>query len=192
MKDNIKLGLLGLIAVVSIANFFMLANMGGEDEGGNENSAAVATNLNANSANGTQNLNPAMGNPNPEPINATLNTPPNQLNTPQVPAGPPTKITFGKMEHDFGVIKQNSTNNQFKFVFTNTGTKPLTITNAVGSCGCTAPNWPKEPIMPGKTGFIDVDYKPGTQEGKQEKTVTVTANTEPAQTILKIKADVVK
>src|SRR5262245_28835304 len=122
MKDNIKIGLLALVTVVSIANFFMLANMKGDDGSEDSNSAAVATNVNDMSANGTQNLNPNMqGNPNPEPIQATLNNPPQQLTTPQTPPAAATKITFAKMEHDFGKIKQNSTTNQTKFVFTNTG-----------------------------------------------------------------------
>jgi hypothetical protein len=68
----------------------------------------------------------------------------------------------------------------------------LVISNAVGSCGCTVPEYPKHPIAPGETGEINVVYKPGKQEGQQNKTVTVTANTEPAQTVLRILADVQK
>jgi len=68
----------------------------------------------------------------------------------------------------------------------------LLITSAVGSCGCTVPNYPKDPIAPGKSATIDVEYKPGLQKDAQEKKVTVTANTEPSQTILTIKANVIE
>ncbi|MBL8011464.1 MAG: DUF1573 domain-containing protein [Flavobacteriales bacterium] len=95
------------------------------------------------------------------------------------------------MEHDFGTIKQDS-ENKYVFTFTNTGKEPLLIENAQGSCGCTVPNYPKEPIAPGGTGEIEVVYKPGKQENQQNKTVTVTANTEPKQTTLRISANVQK
>ena len=102
-----------------------------------------------------------------------------------------TAVNFAKMEHDFGNIKQN-TDNKYVFSFTNTGKEPLIIESATGSCGCTVPNYPKEPIAPGKTGSIEVVYKPGQQENQQQKQVTVVANTEPKQTILRIKANVEK
>ena len=76
------------------------------------------------------------------------------------------------------------------FKFTNTGTEPLLITNARGSCGCTVPQYPTEPIAPGATSEIKVVYKPGKQKGNQTKYVTVTANTEPAQSRLQITANV--
>ena len=106
-------------------------------------------------------------------------------------AGPTTTMGFANATHDFGKIKQNSDNKYF-FKFTNTGKEPLVITNAVGSCGCTVPDYPKHPIAPGETGELRIEYKPGMQEGQQNKTVTVTANTEPSQTVLRILADVQK
>lgn len=104
--------------------------------------------------------------------------------------GPKTSIQFGEMDHDFGDIDQN-TQNPKTFTFTNTGSEPLIISDAKGSCGCTVPNYPKEPIMPGETGNIDVVYSPGKQVNQQTKTVTITANTEPATTVLRIKANVI-
>lgn len=104
---------------------------------------------------------------------------------------PKTSISFANMEHDFGTIKQDS-ENKYVFSFTNTGKEPLLIENAQGSCGCTVPNYPKEPIAPGGKGEIEVVYKPGKQENQQNKTVTVTANTEPKQTTLRISANVQK
>jgi|SRR5690606_3145805 len=105
------------------------------------------------------------------------------------PAGPITAMDFKESTHDFGNILQDSENTKI-FTFTNTGTEPLIIENAKGSCGCTVPQYPKEPVAPGESGEIKVVYKPGKQKNKQNKTVTITANTEPASTILTIVADV--
>lgn len=107
------------------------------------------------------------------------------------PSGPTTTITFKKMSHDFGKVKQNSENVHW-FEFTNSGKEPLVISSAQASCGCTVPDYPKEPIPPGGKGRIKVVYSPGMQEGQQSKTVTITANTQPPQTILTITANVVK
>ena len=83
-----------------------------------------------------------------------------------------------------------SSTNRHTFVFTNTGTEPLVISNAKGSCGCTVPKWPQEPIAPGETGEISVEYKPAGQSGVQTKFVTITANTNPATTQLTITGDI--
>ena len=105
------------------------------------------------------------------------------------PKGPLTAIDFKESDYDFGNVLQDSENTKV-FKFTNTGTEPLIIENAKGSCGCTVPQYPKEPIAPGATGEIKVVYKPGKQKNKQNKTVTITANTEPPSTVLTITADV--
>ncbi|MCS6982274.1 MAG: DUF1573 domain-containing protein [Flavobacteriales bacterium] len=110
---------------------------------------------------------------------------------PEKPKGPTTTIKFKKTTHDFGRVKQNS-ENVYWFEFTNAGKEPLLISNAQASCGCTVPEYPKEPIPPGGKGKIKVVYSPGSQEGHQTKNVTVTANTDPPQTILTITANVVK
>lgn len=101
----------------------------------------------------------------------------------------PTTIDWISEKHDFGNIKQHTENNH-TFKFTNTGTEPLIIENAQGSCGCTVPDYPKEPIMPGEEGEIKVKYSPGTQIGQQQKTVAITANTEPKVFNLLITANV--
>ena len=103
--------------------------------------------------------------------------------------GPKTQITFTNYDHDFGSIMQD-TENAYTFKFKNTGNEPLVIENAKGSCGCTVPSYPKEPIPPGGEGEIGVVYKPGKQKNNQTKKVTITANTDPVQTILTIKANV--
>ena len=118
----------------------------------------------------------------------------NMLNNPLTPQmnnnnGPTTSMVFNEDVHDFGSV-DIETENKHSFVFTNLGKEPLQISNAKGSCGCTVPNWPREPIMPGQSGEIEVVYRPNKgQAGKaQNKTVSVTANTEPAITVLNIKA----
>jgi hypothetical protein len=107
------------------------------------------------------------------------------------PVGPTTSISFNETSHDFGTINQDSENKKI-FSFTNTGSEPLIIENAKGSCGCTVPKYPKEPIAPGETGEIEVVYKPGKQKNKQTKNVTITANTDPAKTVLTITAEVLE
>jgi hypothetical protein len=104
---------------------------------------------------------------------------------------PLTGISFARNEHNFGTITQGE-KVKTKFKFTNSGTENLVITNATGSCGCTVPEYPKEPIAPGKTGEILVEFNSEGKEGEQSKTVTVEANTEPRQTVLTIKSNIVK
>lgn len=96
---------------------------------------------------------------------------------------------FDKEKHDFGSIESGSSP-KTKFTFTNTGKSPLIITNAKGSCGCTVPTWPKEPIAPGATGEIEVQFNSGTKKGPQTKTVTLTANTVPNTKVLTITAQI--
>ena len=79
---------------------------------------------------------------------------------------------------------------EYEFSFTNTGTAPLIIASAQGSCGCTVPDWPKEPIGIGEKASIKVKFDSKKKAGIQNKTVTLTANTFPKQTKLQIKANV--
>ena len=107
----------------------------------------------------------------------------------EVPAGPLTGISFNEYAHDFGVMDEGDAVTYY-FEFTNTGAEPLILDNCKGSCGCTVPQCPKEPIAPGATGKIEVKFNSKGKKNKQTKKVTVTANTDPAQTILTITADV--
>ncbi len=102
---------------------------------------------------------------------------------------PITSIKFAEAFFDFGTIKQNS-ENKYIFKFTNTGTNPLLISHADATCGCTVPTWPKTPISPGQEGEIEVMYRPGTQIGKQHKALTIVANTQPADNVVYIIANV--
>lgn len=87
-----------------------------------------------------------------------------------------TTLQLNKLEHDFGTIKPES-ENYYQFKITNTGTKPLIITNAEASCGCTMPKKPEKPIMPNHSDYIEVKFKPfAGQVGEIKKTITITAN----------------
>lgn len=84
------------------------------------------------------------------------------------------KIEFNKETHDYGTIK-NGADGSCVFEFKNTGDSPLIISNAKGSCGCTVPEWPKEPIAPGAKGSIKVKYDT-MRTGEINKSVTITSN----------------
>lgn len=105
------------------------------------------------------------------------------------PEGPLPAFKFNKEVHDFGKIKEGDVV-EFEFTFANTGDAPLIIASAQGSCGCTVPEWPKEPIGIGESASIKVKFDSKKKTGIQNKTVTLTANTFPKQTKLQIKANV--
>lgn len=105
------------------------------------------------------------------------------------PDVPKTKMEFADMTHDFGTIDEGDKVSHV-FKFKNTGDEPLIINSAKGSCGCTVPEWPKEPIAPGGQGDIKVEFNSKGKKNKQTKTVTINANTDPNPTRLTIKADV--
>ena len=97
-------------------------------------------------------------------------------------------IKFNTLEIDYGTIEHNADGNR-EFKFKNVGKEPLIITNCQGSCGCTVPTWPKEPIMPGKSGIIKVKYATD-RVGHFQKNVTVTSNAKVEKVVLTIKGDV--
>lgn len=175
MKENIKIGLLGVIALTLVIDtFFMDESNSSEVPEPKSNIVSNATSI------PTPIANPNLQQPQPTPPQ------PSQSET-----RAKTSVNFTNMSHNFGEIKQDSKNTHI-FKFTNTGSQPLIIENATGSCGCTVPTYPKEPIAPGKTGEIEVVYSPGKQEGEQVKTVSITANTDPVVTTLNISAKVIK
>ncbi len=103
------------------------------------------------------------------------------------PAGPTTTITFASYEHDFGTLEAGESVTHM-FEFTNTGTEPLLLDKCKGSCGCTVPKCPKEPIAPGEKGQIEVKFNSKGKKNQQNKKVTINANTDPGQTFLTISA----
>lgn len=100
------------------------------------------------------------------------------------------KVKFNKMVHDFGKVKEAGVIN-YSFEVTNIGTAPVVITNVQASCGCTTPEWSKDPIMPGQTKAIKVGYDTKNRPGTINKTITVISNAENSQEILTIKGDVI-
>jgi hypothetical protein len=99
------------------------------------------------------------------------------------------EMTFTEDEFNFGTIKQNDIVNH-DFVFTNTGKEPLVITEAHGSCGCTVPQWPKEPIKKGEKAVIKVTFNSAGKMGMQDKTVTITSNAKTNPRVLHLKGSV--
>ena len=97
------------------------------------------------------------------------------------------KMSFEEEMHDFGTINEGDVV-EHTFKFTNTGDAPLVITNAKGSCGCTVPSWPKEPVAAGETGEMTVKFNSRNKPNNQMKTVRITTNTESGQEMIKIKA----
>lgn len=98
-------------------------------------------------------------------------------------------IKFKNESHDFGKI-EDGVQATHTFEFTNTGTAPVVISNAQASCGCTTPDWSKEPIMPGKTGKVTASFNSQGRPGNFSKTVTVISNSETPQIVLSIKGEV--
>ena len=100
-------------------------------------------------------------------------------------------ISFDKKTWDFGTITDGEVV-EHTFRFTNTGTTDLVISSASASCGCTIPNWPKEPIAPGEKGEIKVEFNSNGKKDMVTKDITILANTNPVKTILQIKVFVEK
>jgi hypothetical protein len=98
-------------------------------------------------------------------------------------------MKFEKESHDFGKIKTGDKVN-YDFKFTNTGKSPLIISEAHATCGCTIPEWPKAPVKPGESGIIKVTFNSAGKTGLQDKQITVTANTVPAQTMVHLIGEV--
>lgn len=126
-----------------------------------------------------------------QPIATSATTPASTPAPAEKPEGPLPAFQFTESQHDFGTIKDGDVV-EHTFKFTNNGEIPLIISDAKATCGCTVPEWPKEPVPVGETGEIKVRFNSKNKPGIQNKTVTLTANTWPATTRLSIKANVVK
>ena len=101
-----------------------------------------------------------------------------------------TSIQFEASEISFGEIKEGAAVTKI-YKLKNIGKKRLMIEKVEGSCGCTVAEWPRYPVEPGENAEIKVNFNTLGKRGEQDKTITVTANTEPAQTILRIKGKVI-
>ena len=100
------------------------------------------------------------------------------------------KIKFTETRHDFGSVKEKGGPVSHEFEFVNTGNGNLIIIDATASCGCTKPDFPKQPIAPGKKGKVKVTYNPMGRPGQIDRTVTVRTNGSPKKVRLKIVGNV--
>lgn len=157
---------LGLLTVLTVA---FLVSCGGE----NADRAEASANITTPAADATT---PAA-------------QPAAQPATPAAPVGPTTVMSFGETEFDFGKVDAGE-KVEHTYTFTNAGSEPLIISNAKGSCGCTVPQWPREPIAVGGTGEITVVFDSKNKKGQRNQKVTITANTDPPQTFIYLKGEV--
>ncbi len=104
--------------------------------------------------------------------------------------GKKPEIVFNNTVHDFGKVLRGEIT-ECSFVFYNKGNAPLIITNVKAACGCTVPEWPKEPIMPGKSGNIKVKYNSNTV-GVFDKTISIYTNVNHTAVNLSVKGEVVR
>ncbi|MBN1158914.1 MAG: DUF1573 domain-containing protein [Bacteroidales bacterium] len=98
------------------------------------------------------------------------------------------EIIFEETEHDYGTILKGS-DGTYEFVFRNAGNEPLLLNNVRSSCGCTVPEWSKEPIAPGEAGIIKVSYNT-VITGSFSKSISIYSNAEKKPVILVIKGKV--
>lgn len=103
----------------------------------------------------------------------------------------PTTVELLDSVYDFGKVAEGQLV-EYSFRFKNTGTNPLVITNAVGSCGCTVAEKPEQPVLPGEIGYMKVKFNSENRVGDAHKTVTVSANVPTGFPELLIKGEVLK
>lgn len=120
----------------------------------------------------------------PTPIQASETTP---APAEEKPEGPLPKMEFQTTDHDFGTINEGDVV-EYTYAFKNTGEGPLIIQGAQPSCGCTVPDYTKDPIPVGGTGYVRAKFDSNGKTNQVSKSITVTANTFPKQTILRFKA----
>lgn len=175
-SKQIQIGLLALVAIL------LALNLGGVFDGiggGDSDQASVREQARNNIAVNSGTTTPAATPGATTPAAA------------EVPTGPTTTIEFTESTFDFGTIDEGEKVSHV-YKFKNTGTEPLIIKDAKGSCGCTVPQWPKEPVAVGETGEMLVEFNSKGKSGAQNKRVTITANTNPGQTFINIKGEVIK
>ncbi|MEO0339473.1 MAG: DUF1573 domain-containing protein [Bacteroidota bacterium] len=124
----------------------------------------------------------------PAPANNSIQ---NAVQAPSVPTGPTTVMSFGETTFDFGTVTEGE-KVAHTYTFTNSGNEPLILSNARGSCGCTVPKWPRQPIQPGESSEIVVEFNTKNKQGARNQKVTITANTNPPETFIYLKGQVEK
>ena len=176
-SKQIQMGLLAVIALLLIANLFGGGIQNWFGNSGKSSLEAAAAGVNSSDY-ASGNMNPTSG-----------NIPGTNTNATPTPSGPTTSIQYENDKYEFGVVNEGEIVKHM-FKFKNTGSEPLVISNAKASCGCTVPIWPKEPIPPGGSGEIAVEFNTKGKPGAQSKQVTVTANTNPTETFLVVAGEV--
>jgi hypothetical protein len=120
---------------------------------------------------------------------------PAAVQAPPPPPAPPKvnpnagKFKFAEETHDFGEVPEGPLA-EYDFEFKNEGKEPIVIQEAHGSCGCTVPKWPQEPILPGQKGVIHVAYTSQGRPGPINKDVTINSNALQSPMVLHIKGNV--
>lgn len=177
-NKKVQIGLLSVLALLLIANLFGggFKNWFGLSEGDQIRESAAASSLQSSGSLSAAS-NASSGNIPGTNVNSTVST------------QPTTTIQYESEKFNFGVVDEGEVVKHV-YKFKNTGTEPLIISNAKGSCGCTVPTWPKEPVPPGGTGELKVEFNSKGKPGPQSKRVTVTANTTPTETFLEIAGEV--
>ena len=107
-----------------------------------------------------------------------------QLNTAK------SRIAFEKLQHDYGTFKEEVGVQTYSFNFKNEGTVPLILNNVQASCGCTTPEWTRQPVPPGAKGLIKVSYDPKNRPGVFNKTISVSSNADNGMIVLSILGNV--
>ncbi|MES2703114.1 MAG: DUF1573 domain-containing protein [Bacteroidota bacterium] len=131
---------------------------------------------------------------------ATTPATPTPVGNPQIAPPPPPppapkadpnagEFKFKEETHDYGEVMEGPLA-EVDFEFKNVGKKPIVINEAHGSCGCTVPKWPQEPIMPGKKGIIHVAYTTQGRQGPISKDITINSNAKQSPMVLHIKGNV--
>ncbi len=124
-----------------------------------------------------------------QPTVAQQQQSPTQPAAAAVPTGPTTAIAFTETTFDFGIVEEGEVVSH-TYTFTNSGSETLVLSDAKGSCGCTVPSWPREPIAPGQSAEMTVTFNSKNKKGKRNQKVTVTANTNPPQTFIYLTGEV--
>ncbi|MBI5917553.1 MAG: DUF1573 domain-containing protein [Bacteroidetes bacterium] len=173
---------IGFLAVLTVAMLASCKNDGADRDAATDAAAGTPVSTTDGGGIGTTATQQMPGQATPVTPDAAAQT--------AAPTGPTTTMSFTETEFNFGKVKAGE-KVQHEYSFKNTGKEPLVISNAKGSCGCTVPVWPKEPIAPGSTAKIKVEFDSKGKSGPQTKQVTITANTDPPQSIIYIKGDVI-
>ena len=101
-------------------------------------------------------------------------------------------IVFDEYKHDFGTIKESAGKVSAVFTFTNRSDSPLVISKVEVSCGCTTPEWTREPVAPGEQGYVKATYDPTNRIYLFERSLTVYSNANPSKIVLSIQGTAVK